>query len=203
MHPIMAGLTRGVVFTGNIWSDVTTFLLHHQCAETAGHSARVVAEARWLARRFGVHMPSAELAAWLHDISAVVPVHARLAAAMDLGLEILPEEVMAPMIIHQKLSAVIAQEIFEIHDTDVLSAIACHTTLKADASPLDKVIFLADKIRWDQPSIPPYQDAMLAAVEESLDRAVLCYLDYLWEQRDSLPVVHPWMVDAYQQLSGH
>ena len=201
MHPLIADLTRGVVFTGNIWSDVTTFLVHHQCAETAGHSARVVSEARWLARKFGVHLPSAEMAAWLHDVSAVFPVHERLTAAIDLGLDVLPEEVLAPMIIHQKLSVVIAQEVFEIHDPDILSAIGCHTTLKADASPLDKVVFLADKIRWDRPTPPPYQDAMLAAAERSLDRAVFCYLDYLWQRRDTLPVVHPWLVDAYHQLS--
>jgi hypothetical protein len=38
-------------------------------------------------------------------------------------------------------------------------------------------------------------------LEQSLDRAVWHYLDYLWQQRHALAVVHPWFVDAYRQLT--
>lgn len=114
----------------------------------------------------------------------------------------LPEEEAFPMIIHQKLSVEIAREIFGVNEADVLSAIGCHTTLKAGASMLDKVIFMADKIAWEQPGTPPYLDAIQDALSVSLDAAALVYLDYLWDMRDRLRVVHPWFVAAREELLG-
>lgn len=104
------------------------------------------------------------------------------------------------MIVHQKLSALMARELFGITDAEVLSAIGCHTTLKANASPLDKTLFVADKIAWDQQGRPPYLTDLLAALERSLDGAALVYLDYLWERRETLPVLHPWVRAAHRQL---
>jgi HD superfamily phosphohydrolase YqeK len=63
-------------------------------------------------------------------------------------------------------------------------------------------VFVADKIRWDQPGDPPYLEAILAAVERSLPAAAFCYLDYLWQRRETLLVVHPWLVEAHQQLAA-
>ncbi|EJW16375.1 hydrolase (HAD superfamily) [Paenibacillus alvei DSM 29] len=60
------------------------------------------------------------------------------------------------MIIHQKLSKVMARDIFGITDNEVLDAVGCHTTLRANATQLDLVLFVADKIAWDQQGTPPY-----------------------------------------------
>jgi len=103
------------------------------------------------------------------------------------------------MIIHQKLSVVIAREIFAIEDDAVFSAIGCHTTLKAQASLLDKIVFVADKIQWDQPGLPPYLGSLQEALLHSLDAAAFVYLDYLWQQRASLRVVHPWPRAAHEE----
>ena len=136
--------------TGNLRRDVATFLVLHGCADTAGHVAQVAAEAKRLAERFGASLEAAEIAGLLHDISAVIPNEERIAAAHAFGVEVLPEEAAFPMIIHQKLSVVLARDIFGATAPETLSAIGCHTTLKADASLLDKVVFVADKIKWDQ-----------------------------------------------------
>ena len=87
-------------------------------------------------------------------------------------------------------------------DAAILSAIGCHTTLRKDATLLDKVVFVADKIAWDQPGTPPYLDAIQAALNDSIDRAAFVYLDYLWQMRDTLRVIHPWLREAYEQLSA-
>jgi HD superfamily phosphohydrolase YqeK len=84
----------------------------------------------------------------------------------------------------------------------VLSAIGCHTTLKANAGLLDKVVFVADKMKWDQVGDPPYCDAINAALVHGIDRAAWCYLQYLWEMRERLPVIHPWFMDAYRQMAA-
>lgn len=192
---------RGVTISGNVPLDVRAVLLQHGYPRIAGHVARVAAEARRLAARFGAGESQAETAGWLHDIGGVVPNGERVSLCQALGIEVLPEEAAAPFILHQKLSAAMARHIWGITDEAILSAIGCHTTLQAGASLLDKVVFLADKIQWDQPGKPPYLEKLLAALEHSLDAAVFCYLDHLWQQRDRLKVVHPWLVAAYREIA--
>ena len=142
----------------------------------------------------------AKIAGYLHDISAVIPNSDRIDLAEDLGIDILQEERDFPMIIHQKLSAIIAKELFSINDLEILNAIGCHTTLKAKSTLLDQVLFVADKIRWDGKGKPPYLNGILAALEESLQAASFYYIEYLYKQKDSLKVVHPFLVDAYNNL---
>ncbi|MCA9886384.1 MAG: bis(5'-nucleosyl)-tetraphosphatase (symmetrical) YqeK [Anaerolineae bacterium] len=188
-------------FTGDIAADARHFLEQHGFPKTAAHVEDVAEEAGRLAALFGADVQSAQVAGWLHDISVVIPNSERISAAEEWGVEVLPEEAIFPMIIHQKLSVVIAQALFGIQDADILSAIGCHTTLKAGASRLDKIVFVADKIAWDQPGKPPYYDAIVAALDISIDQAAFVYADYLWQIRDQLKVLHPWAREAYWELS--
>lgn len=202
MHEILERLSAGFHFTGQVGRDVPAFLIHHECPKTAAHSARVARESARVARLVGADPDQAELAGWLHDISAVFPPAGRAEVARQLDLEVLPEEDLFPLIAHQKLSVVMARELFGVADEPVLKAIGCHTTLQRDASLLDKVLFVADKIEWDQSGTPPYIGRVLAGLAISIDQAALAYLRWMWEQRDSLRVVHPWLREAYEQLSG-
>lgn len=188
------------MLTGDIAQDVVAFLQWHDCSQTVMHSAAVAAEASRIATGVWVEPTQASQAGWLHDVSAVIPAAERVAAAEAMGLPVLPEERAFPMILHQKLSAVFARDLFGVTDAAVLSAIGCHTTLKAGASALDKVLFVADKLAWDQPGAPPYRAALEAALAQSLDAAACVYLRYLWERRASLSVVHPWLAAAHAHL---
>ncbi len=194
---ILQPFIQGMRITGNPGEDAPRFLRSHNRPEIAGHCRNVALEAGRLAARFGEDEEKAETAGWLHDISAVFPSTQNIQIARVLGIEILTEEEACPMILHQKISAVMAREIFCVQDPAIFSAIGCHTTLKAEASTLDKVLFIADKIQWDQRGESPWSKSLLEALAESLDKAVWVYLDHLWQQRESLPVVHPWMVSAY------
>jgi len=202
METILDQLSAGVVFTGDMAQDVVALLQHHGCPQTAIHSAAVAAEAQRIAAAVGAEPARAAQAGWLHDISAVIPAEERMAVAEALAIPVLPEERALPMILHQKLSVVVARDLFGVTDAAVLSAIGCHTTLKAGASALDKVLFVADKLAWDQLGEPPYRAAMEAALARSLDAAVCVYLRYLWERRATLAVVHPWLAAAYAYLCG-
>lgn len=196
---LLRNLRDDMMLSGEPCRDVPAFLIAHGFPATARHCAAVASEARRIAALVGADADSAERAGWFHDVSAIFPTAARVAAAHTLGVVILPEEAAFPMILHQKLSAVLARELFGERNDAVLSAVGCHTTLKADASTLDTVVFVADKIAWDQPGIPPYRDALLAALAHSLDAAACVYLHFLWERRATLGVIHPWFADAYQQ----
>jgi predicted HD superfamily hydrolase involved in NAD metabolism len=200
MKKTLSQFADGLAWTGDLRTDVETLLVRNGYSATAEHCIAVAAQAKQLAEQFGADPQRAQAAGWLHDVSAILPVPQRLIVARQWGLEILPAEETAPMLLHQRLSAVIAQDLFDIQDRGVLNAIGCHTTLKAHASRLDKVVFVADKLAWDQPGTPPYQRPLKQALTCSLDSAALCYLDYLWQQRETLAAVHPWFVDAYHEL---
>jgi predicted HD superfamily hydrolase involved in NAD metabolism len=193
LHTLLQNLVQGVVVSGTIATDVPAFLYYHNCPNTAQHSAKVAAQAQQLANRFAVDASLAQQAAWLHDVSSVFPAPERAHVADTLGIQVLPEERVYPPILHQKLSATVAHALFGITSAAVLSAIGCHTTLKAGASALDQVVFLADKIAWDQQGTPPYLDDLQTALRISLEAASGVYIEYLWQRRETLPIVHPWL----------
>ncbi|MBX7215102.1 MAG: bis(5'-nucleosyl)-tetraphosphatase (symmetrical) YqeK [Thermoflexales bacterium] len=185
---------------GPLRDDATGYLISRGHPGTADHVCAVADEAARLARRFGADVEGALAAGLLHDISAPIPNGHRVAAAEAWGIAVLPEERQLPMIVHQRLSAVIARRAFGISDPTVLSAIGCHTTLKPGASTLDKIVFVADKIAWDQPGQPPWLDVLRPALDRSIDAAALAYLEWLWERRATLVVIHPWFRGAYLWL---
>lgn len=188
--------------TGSLGERAAVFLEAAGCGFEVEHSAAVVVEARRIAQRYGVDPEQAEAGAWLHDISAPVPPTERIALAEALGIDTLPEERAFPMIVHQRISLIMARDLFGVADPAVLSAIGCHTTLKPGASPLDMTVFLADKIAWDQPGEPPYLPELLIALDESLEAAGWVYLHELWRRRAELPVLHPWAAAAYEEFGG-
>jgi HD superfamily phosphohydrolase YqeK len=200
LPPSLTWLAPGPVRTGRLSDDVRRFLAQHGCEPTAVHSGAVADVAGRLAERFNAQVAAARTASWLHDISAVIPNAARIQAAVALGVEVLDAEMLAPMILHQKLSAALADQLFDVHDAAVLEAIRTHTTLHPCAGLLAKIVFVADKLAWDQPGRPPYEGEMLAALDRSLDAAACVYLDTLWAQRAELAVVHPWFVAARQRF---
>lgn len=173
----------------------------HNRLRIAEHSLRVAQKAKILARRYGADENLAEAAGLLHDIGGIYPNDKRVEVCNILKLNVLPEEEKLPLILHQKISAVMAQQIFNIQSSEILSAIECHTTLKAGASAMDKILFVADKIEWDQDGPPPYADDIEKAVNISLELAAFTYLKYLWNNSSKLKVVHPWMKEAYEELS--
>jgi len=185
---------------GWINEDVHTFLTMHGCHRAAAHCSNVARTAYQLAERFGTDPMAAEASGWLHDVSAVWSNDQRLAAAEALRVEILAEERQAPFILHQKLSVVLARELFGVRDAAVLSAVGCHTTLKGDPSLLDKVVFIADKLAWDESFDAPWHPALREALEHSLDDGCRVYLRAVLDQREKLAVLHPWTVKACMVL---
>nr|WP_307722011.1 HD domain-containing protein [Paenibacillus elgii] len=130
MHPILAEHTKPFPRTNRLRDDIRSFLSVNGCEKTAEHCMDVGTEARRIALRFGADPEAAETSGWLHDISAVIPNGDRIAVSRELGIEVLPEEEAFPIIVHQKLSVVMAQQLFGVTDTVILDAVGCHTTLR-------------------------------------------------------------------------
>ena len=129
-----------------------TYLSHHK-ENTLRHVEEVAKTAVWLAKVYNLDVVKTEIAALLHDISAIMTPQEMYEIAMMRGFQIDAAEEKYHFLLHQKISKIIAREDFAIADSDILNAIECHTTLKKNASMYDKVIFIADKISWDQKGI--------------------------------------------------
>lgn len=198
MPDILTQLFDGFPLTGDLAKDAPAFLRHHGREGIAYHVELVAANAQKLAARTGADERSAVTAAWLHDISRVIPGPAMVEPALYLGVDLVPEERQFPELIHGKLSAVFAEQRFGVHDPLVLDAIRCHTTLRPNPTLLDKLLFIADKLSW-APHEAPYHADLQAALDRSLDQAVWCFLDWSWQQR--YPVIHPWLREAYEQFA--
>lgn len=138
------------------------------------------------------------IAGLLHDIGGIYPSSQRIDVAKQFHIELLDEEYIFPLIIHQKLSRYLAKEIFKIYDIRILDSIECHTTLRSQYQIEDLIVFLADKIAWDQDYVPPYLDALLKKLDDSLEEATLCYIDYILA--NGIKVMHPWLLIAREEL---
>ena len=189
------------VKTDNIFNDITNFLIENDKIKTLEHSIKVVEKGIELAMDFNENVYKIKLASYLHDISVVIPNNLKIEYSEVNSIEILREERIFPMIIHQKLSKNIAQKIFQVNDMDVLNAIGCHTTLKANPSKLDMILFIADKINWDQEGIPPYIDIIERNLKISLNNGVKEFLNYLMDNKHQLKVLHSFLIEAHEYFN--
>ncbi|MEW4369511.1 bis(5'-nucleosyl)-tetraphosphatase (symmetrical) YqeK [Paenibacillus kandeliae] len=176
------------------------FFKQNHADDTWTHCQEVANQANQLAQRYGQDVHTGVLGGWLHDISTVIPDHQKLELALQLGLDVVDAERQVPFLLHQTLSAWIAEHIFGLNDAALLSAIGCHTTLKGNMQPMDKLLFIADKLSWAPSDSAPYIALMRQAVEHSLDDAIDVYVDYIFGEPGRLAVVHPWMQAARHTL---
>lgn len=188
---------RRPIRTEDLEQDIRTYL-GKDFEHVAVHSIEVASCAAALAERFGADPEAARQAGLLHDISALVPNEDKIELCEQLGIHVCEAEQQVPMLSHQKLSRYIAKELFGIEDVSVLSAIECHTTLKGSPSQMDHIVFIADKIKWDQGGEPPYLAKLLSGLAHSLEKASLIYIEYLLTH--DILVIHPWLEEARQEL---
>ena len=174
------------------------YLSNHK-EKTLRHVEEVADTAVWLAKVYNLDIEKVKLAALLHDISAIMSPQEMYEIAKTRNLEIDPAEEKFHFLLHQRVSRIIAREYFDINDQDILDAIECHTTLKKNASMYDKVIFIADKISWDQKGLPPYYDVLKSKAGESLDEACYFYIKYQFDH-NLLLMPHQWIKEAYEDL---
>lgn len=176
-------------------------LLAHGKEVIWAHSQAVAEEAAVLAQRFGVDEDAAREAALCHDLGGMYPAQEMLEKAQAMGMEIDPAEAKYPFLLHQRFSAMVCREQLCITREDILQAVACHTTLRAQASRLDMVVFLADKLAWDQSGKPPYEADVRNALQTSLEAACLAHMNHVIDHGMIL-MPHAWLLEAKDWLSG-
>ena len=167
--------------------------------KTWDHVESVAKTAVRLAELYNLDAEKIRLSALLHDISAIISSQRMYDIAVERGMEIDPSEEKYKFILHQRISRIMAHDDFGVEDNDILDAIECHTTLKRNANAYDKVIFIADKIAWDQSGVPPYYDIVVSEVDCSLDKACYNFIKYQLDNK-MLLMPHKWIIEAYDDL---
>lgn len=177
-------------------------LLQYYKAKVWAHSQAVAAEAGHIARRFNLDLDACMLGALCHDIGCILTPAQMTDYAHLHGWELDPSEEKYPFLLHQRFSALFCREKLGILDDRILSAVGCHTTLKADASMIDMAVFLADKLSWDQDGSPPYASCVYAALEESLPAGCLAQIDYTIDNGMIL-MPHRQLLEAHVWLNDY
>jgi HD superfamily phosphohydrolase YqeK len=173
--------------------------LFDQKEELLAHSMDVAREIEDIAEQFSLEPPICQLSALCHDLGGIFSPEEMMAKAVALDLPLDPAETQYPFLLHQHFSRILCSERLGISDTRILEAVGCHTTLKANPSPYDMALYIADKLAWDQPGFPPYENNVREALAVSLEAACLSHIDYVLSNGMIL-MPHTWLLEARNWL---
>ncbi|MDX1919663.1 MAG: bis(5'-nucleosyl)-tetraphosphatase (symmetrical) YqeK [Candidatus Caenarcaniphilales bacterium] len=161
------------------------------------HIQGVAKTARELANQHGVNEDQAEIAGWLHDIAKEFNNQELINKANEEGLELIEEEKDSPHLLHAKIGAIVARELFQIEDPVILSAIAQHTLGKPNMNRLEEIIFIADSIEPSRPEV--WREGIIKSLEEKgFEGAIVtCCQQTLKEILVKKATIHPLTIHTY------
>lgn len=160
------------------------------------HTLGVMYTAESLAMRYGADMTKAAVAGLLHDCAKCIPNAQKLKMCRKNGIEITAMEEKNPSLLHAKLGAYLAETVYGVTDPEILSAIRCHTTGKADMSLLDMIVYMADYIepnRDKAPNLKEIRKLTFENIEEALYQVLEGTLHFLSDR--------PEMIDPTTKIS--
>ncbi len=170
-------------------------------AGLAEHVIRVVEEAARLSAIYDIDRDAVRIAALGHDLLRAHSAERLLAIADEQGYQLDEVDRMEPILLHGPLAVPILQEQYGVLDGDVLGAVAYHTTAHAWMTPLQKLLFIADKIEPHKRAKAEEIDRVAVLAVRDLDGALLAYLEYHidYALRTGWPL-HPNTIAARNEL---
>ena len=136
------------------------------------HSLSVSFTCMNLAMRYGYDIDKAELAGLMHDCGKRFADEIILKKCISHKIPVTDAEMKALPVLHAKYGAWLAENKYGIEDPEIISAIACHTTGKADMSVLDKIVYIADYIEPNRTELPE-MDMIRQEAYSDLDQCLL------------------------------
>lgn len=163
------------------------------------HSLGTMDYAKMLAERFNEDIQKAMIAGLVHDCAKCLEKEELLNCAFKSGIVIDNIMINQPELLHGPAGSYLARELFDIYDTDILNAIAYHTTGRENMTKLEKIIYVADLIEPTR----KFKSVELIRKKsfENLDKAVVMAMDntikYVIEKGG---LIHPFTIFARNQL---
>lgn len=169
------------------------------------HTLGVVSEAERLAPMLGVNVEKARIAALLHDCAknldeAAGEDFAALCQKYGVRLDDCARKEKA--LVHAFLGAAVAYKDYGIEDNEILEAIYYHTTARANMTPLEKIIYIADMTEPGRTIEQAKEIRRLADedIDEALIYSIGCSIKHVIKKGT---LIHPDSVHALNYLIEH
>jgi predicted HD superfamily hydrolase involved in NAD metabolism len=167
----------------------------------AAHVLRVVDEATRLAALHDIDAEAAKIAALGHDLLRAHSDERLLTIAAEQGYPLDDVDRIEPILMHGPLAVPILREQYGVVDADVLGAVAAHTTAAPHMTPLQKLLFVADKIEPHKVEKRAPIQRVRELADHDLDGALRAYLDFhILIALDERWPLHPNTIAARNEL---
>ena len=148
------------------------------------HTLGVTYTAACLAMRYDADITKAQIAGLLHDCAKGFSMEKQRALCKRYNISLEGTLTKSPQLMHQEIAPFLASDEYNEQDSEVLSAIACHTTGKIGMTPLEQIVFIADYMEPNRKMIPGLSKVRKLAFED-LDKCTKTILkntiEYLTE----------------------
>jgi len=165
------------------------------------HSVRVMETCESLAIQYKLDAEKAKIAGLLHDCARELSNDELKQMLNKNSIEINVIESDQPILLHAKASGIYAKEKYGINDEDILSAISCHTTGKANMTKIDIIVFLADYIEPGRkfPGVDEVRNIAYNDIESALTITLKNTIDHVVGRGN---IIHPDTERAFNWSLG-
>ena len=167
------------------------------------HSLSVSFTCMNLAMRYGYDIDKAELAGLMHDCGKRFTDEIILKKCISHKILVTDAEQKALPVLHAKYGAWLAENKYGIEDPEIISAIACHTTGKADMSVLDKIVYIADYIeprRYKADNLPQMRKLAYEDLDKTMYEILKSTLEYLAKKGAAADPMTATAYEYFRQL---
>lgn len=162
------------------------------------HTIGVSYTAAALAMRYGADMEKAQIAGLLHDCAKNMNGTEMLAMCYRNHIPCSDMEVRNPSLLHAKLGGYLAENTYQIKDTEILKAITLHTTGAPEMTLLDKIIYVADFIEPNRDKVPSL-NIIRKVVFEDINKGMRMIMESTLQYLNQLEAdIDPMTVRAYE-----
>lgn len=164
------------------------------------HSLCVADAAVRLAQQYGYpDLSKAYFAGLLHDITKNDSEQQHKSRMQQYGYQPSDIEAGQEKLWHAKTGVLVLEHEFGITDREMLTAISYHTTARADMTPLEEILYLADFISDDRDydGVEQMRQAAAQNKQTAMEIALCFTITDLVERRKP---IHPDTLDAYNEL---
>lgn len=186
-------------------NEMLTKLKATQHERRFNHTLGVMSEAERLAPKFGVDVEKAKLTALLHDCAKNLDEATGenfFVLCQKYGVKLDECARNESALVHAFLGAAVAYKEYGIEDNEILEAIYYHTTARANMTPLEKLIYIADMTEPGRTIEQAKEIRRL--VEEDIDEALIyaigCSIKHVIKKGT---LIHPDSVHALNYLIEH
>lgn len=131
------------------------------------HSVRTAETCAKLCKKYGFDEKTGYLAGISHDMCKKLSPEEMLQVVKEDGKSVSELEKANPSLLHGRAAAVKLQDEFDIHEPEIIEAVANHTFGKKGLCPLGKILYISDKI---EPGREHVNDAYMKSIKNlSLD----------------------------------